>query len=426
MKDQFISARRVVDFPWYGGGWDLVTGKKTGDNKYSVSPWAFSCMNIRGSELANIPWRLTRNGKVVESHPIIDMLTNFGTESNYAEGVSATEIDLLLTGNAFWLRDFDMLKRLNPNTVEVKATRAGISSFVQTIDGQVVNTFDRDEIIYFREFNPDSDLLAGIPVMTIIKNAIGQEKEAGEYVEAFFKNDATPSLLLTTEQTISEPEMNRTLRWWKSKFGGVKKSHQPAIAGKGLKAQILSRSVKDNALIEIREQARDDICTGMRVPKVLLSMADATYANAAEARKFMIEDLILPRSKYYEDVINQDLIQKIDSSLLFEFDPGQLPILQESSTAKWDRLNEAEQSGVISKEFTRQQMGWPETSAPEMTSEQETLRAWRRKSLKAVKKGEPADVDFKTDEIALTRQAAIRAQLSKATTVSDVGKVFND
>ncbi len=33
--------------------------------------------------------------------------------------------------------------------MKVKKTASGISGFEQTIDGKVVNVFDRDEIIYF-------------------------------------------------------------------------------------------------------------------------------------------------------------------------------------------------------------------------------------------------------------------------------------
>src|SRR3990167_10875383 len=133
IRDGIYSPRsqyRVVDRPewYYPGPWELSTGKRTAGTKYSRSPWAFACMQIRGSELANLPWRLVDgSGRIVEQHPLIDMLNTFGRESIYSESVQSTEIDLLMQGKAFWLRDADLLQRLNPSTIEPKVSAAGIS-----------------------------------------------------------------------------------------------------------------------------------------------------------------------------------------------------------------------------------------------------------------------------------------------------------
>lgn len=420
------NSMRVVDIPGLGS-YDLTTGQTgwASVKQYVKSPWAFACMQIRSSELANLPWRLTRNGVVIEKHPIIDMLIQFGQESNYVESVQATEIDLLILGKGFWLRDADILQRLNANTITVKADRTGIQEFTQIIDGKVVNRFARDEVVYFREFNPAKDLEPGVPVLEVVKGAVAIEYESGLYAEAFFKNDATPSLLLTTDQTVAESEMNRVKAWWDATFKGSKKAHKVAFADKGLKATVLSTSMKDIALVTIRDQARNDICAGFRVPKILVgAMEEATYANAQEARRFMLEDVIIPRSKYFADVINAELVRKIDPSVTFEFVPQDLQILQEGANEKWKRLSDAVTQGAISLPFARAQMGWPEAAAPAevpkpapapaTTPEQAEMRAWRRKAARALGAGKGADVPFECFSIDPARQAAIRAKLPAA------------
>ncbi len=86
------TAKRVVDFPeFYDGGYTLVSGKALDGGEYAKSAWAFACISIRGEELANLPWQITRNGKVIEKHEVINLLTQFGEESNYAEVIAATE-----------------------------------------------------------------------------------------------------------------------------------------------------------------------------------------------------------------------------------------------------------------------------------------------------------------------------------------------
>jgi len=440
MKSRIVTPRNAfrADLPWTAelraGLYELTDGKRKGGGYYSKSSWANACMNIRGTELANLPWKITRNDKVIEKHPLIDMLTKFGPESNYAEAIHATEIDLLLCGQAFWLRDVDILKRLNPTTIEVIKSKDGISEFKQTIEGEVVNRFPREEVVYFREYHPDDDLGAGVAVTEVAKTDIDVENEASKYIDAFFKNDATPSLLLTTEQTVSTPEMNKVLLWWNTKFRGYRNAHKVAMADRGLKAQILSKSLKENAIIGVRDQARGGICVAYRVPSILVgNMQEATYANAQEARKFMIEDVTLPRSVYYQDTINQDLVQHVDEGVKFEFASEELHILQEDTNLKWDRLSEAERQGIVTREFVASEMGWPEPEEKEpvpeqlevsLTSEDETLRAWRRKANKSFKAGKGANVDFETDEIAESKQMAIRAKLSDSSALEDVKLAF--
>lgn len=426
---------RVVDFPSIGS-YDLVTGMGAlgAVKAYVKSPWAFACIQIRSSELANLPWRLTRNGVVVQDHRLINILTQFGEESNWSEAMQATEIDLLIHGKAFWLRDLEAVTRLNPATITVKADATGIKEFVQTINGKETNRFARDEIVYFREFNPAQDLMPGVPVLEVVKGAVAIEYESGQYAEAFFRNDATPSILLTTDQMVQEPEMDRIKAWWEKTFKGSKKAHKVAFVDRGLKAQVLSTSMKDIALVTIRDQARNDICAGFRVPKILVgAMEEATYANAQEARRFMLEDVIIPRAKYFADVLNAEMVRKEDQSVTFEFVPQDLQILQEGANEKWKRLSDAVERRAISLPFARAQMGWPETAAPAEapepaaappSAEQAEMRSWRRKAAHALRAGRAADVPFECFSITPARQETIRAQLPTAG-LADLDRIFD-
>jgi HK97 family phage portal protein len=430
MKDKIVSARRTVDLPWVDDGryYELSTGRRTLNPSYVKSAWAYACMHIRGTELANLPWQISRNGKPLKRHAIKDMLEDFGAESNYHEAMQSTEIDLCMWGAAYWLRDIDQLRRLNPQTMKVIKTRDGISGFEQKLSnpdgGEITNHFNRDEIIYFREYNPDDDLGEGIAVMEVLKGPINTEYEVEQLLQAHFKNDAIPGLLLTTDQAVPDDEASRILAWWNKRFRGSRKAGSVGVADKGLKAQILSSNMRDNAIIEVRDMARNDICVGFRVPKILIgSMSEATYANANESRKFMIEDLILPRSQMYANFINQDLVQKLDPGVMFEFVPEELPILQEDSTAKEARLASMFASGIISAEFYREEMGIEESAAPT----DETIpveKSWEKKALKAFTRSENINVPFETDVIPIDRQYVIRARLGNAKTEQDIREAF--
>jgi len=427
---ELITARKAVrvDLPWIDDGryYDLVSGRGSEQTQLAKSPWAFACMNIRGQELANLPWHIMKGEKIVESHPLIEMLTDFGPESNYQKGLCATEIDMLSYGAGYWFRDIDILKRLNPAKMKVNKTAAGISSFTFDKGGKNEQTFSRDEITYFREYHPEDDLGPGVAVMEVCKKSVNAEIEALLMVEAYFKNDAVPGFILTTDQEVSEKEANRVLAWWNARFRGSRNKGKVGVAGRGLKPTIVGSSMKDNALVEILDSARNDICVAMRVPKVLVgSMSDATYVNLSESRKFLIEDVIVPRAIEYQNIINQDLVNQVDPSVEFKFSWDELQILQEDSTLKEARLASMFSQGIISPEYYREEMGIEESAkGDEIDKAKVAEDKWERKAVKAVLRGDKADVPFETDNISIDRQHLIAARLSNAKTVEEAKRAF--
>jgi hypothetical protein len=144
--------------------------------------------------------------------------------------------------------------------------------------------------------------------------------------------------------------------------------------------------------------------------------------------------LDIPRSKYFADVINADLVQVVDPSVVFEFAPQDLQILQDGANEKWKRLSDAVVHGAISLEFARAEMGWPESAAPAkqtepapaptaLPTEEVEMRAWRRKATKALRAGRSANVPFECEVIDLDHEAAIRAALPGAG-LDDLDRIF--
>ena len=84
---------RIVDWPFSAwqreGAYELSTGQRLSSGKYAKSAWAYAAMQIRATELARLPWRIVRDDEIVENHPLQEMLTNFGRESNWAEVMGA-------------------------------------------------------------------------------------------------------------------------------------------------------------------------------------------------------------------------------------------------------------------------------------------------------------------------------------------------
>ena len=423
-----LPQRGAIDiYDWTDGRlYELTSGGSSQGamELYQRSPWAFACMQLRATELAGLPWYIEKNGKRLSRHKLYSIFEDFGPENNWYNAMMQTEMDLDMFGAAFWLRDYDEVRRLNPATIEVKKNASGIYAFWQYRDGEVVNRFERDEITYFREHNPEDDLDKGIPVMEILKGPINTEYVAEKMIKSFFENDAVPGVFLGTDMAISDEEGERVRGWWNKMFRGADKKGKVGVGDKGLKPYPVSSNFQESQLMAIRDQARNDICVGMRTPKILIgSMTDATYANAKEARKFLLEDLIVPRSTMFAKFINQDFVKFVDKDAKIVFAPEELDIFQEDEGDKHTRLKEAFDSGLITKEFYAEQMGYPSIAIPE---DEEALprKQWKDKAMKAMKRGESPAVDFETDLIPTEKQYVIRGRLQNAKSEEDVVEAF--
>jgi HK97 family phage portal protein len=393
-------------------------------------------MTLRATSLAQIPWYIKQNDSILENHALALTLQEFGQEN-----IAATEIDMLLMGAAFWLKDADRLVRLNPNTMEVLTSTKGVTGFKQTVltqGRQEVHNYSVDEVVYFREYHPTDDLGIGVAAMDVARPAILAEYEAQRYVRSFFENDAIPGLLLTTPQEVQQSELDKLRQWWAEKFQGSRNHHKVAFVDRDLTAQVLTTDLSSMALAEVRDLAHKDICTAFQVPDILVgNMTDSTYANAAEARQFLMEEVVIPRADYYADVINKQLVTPYDMNVTFEFAFDELEILQEDANAKATRLALMLDKDVIDIVYFRDEMGIPQDAGPspeevkaEKDKQMEQFQGgdagkWQRKAIKALKAGKSANVPFETDELSPALSGAIRMRLEQATTPEDVRQIFH-
>jgi len=423
---------RAVTIPWTeslkAGLYELTTGRKLSNVDYTRSVWANACMQIRAMELANLPWKIMKGDKIVEGHKIELMLRDFGRESFWEDAFASTELDKLQQGAAYWLRDVDTLKRLNPNTMKVIKTKDGISGFKQELmygDKTITNNYTREEIVYFRTYHPDDDLGPGIPVCDVVKSAINTEYEAELMMQALFRNDATPGILFSTDQHVPEEEAERIVGWFNRKFRGSRKKGKVGVVDRNLKPITgFSQTMVESEVIEAREMARTDICVGFRVSKLLVSaFINSTYSNAEESRRSLIENLIVPEAKMYANAINQDLVAQIDPSIRFEFVPEELPIMQEDENERQIRLSGMLRDGVISQEYYREEMGVPETAKPKDETVQ-VEKQYEKKAMKALARGDSPDVPFETDVLSVDRRILIAARLKNAETKEDIRRAF--
>lgn len=148
---------------------------------------------------------------------------------------------------------------------------------------QDVRTFgcDQDDMLHFPGFGFD-----GLRAMSVIqyaaRNAAGNAMAMDEYSGRFFAGGAHPSIVLSTDKRMDQPQVEMLQTAFSQKFSGVENSHRlPLVLTEGLKATPLSLNADDAQLLDARKFQVIDIARAFGVPPHLIGETSAATSWGA-------------------------------------------------------------------------------------------------------------------------------------------------
>ncbi len=438
--------KTLVSLPGWARDWKEPGVGGNASVAYSASAWLFRAVQIRGEALISAPLKLykptTDGQEEIEDHAAVRRIHEVNTEWNYSDLMRYTEGDSCIFGNAYWrLTDDDEIYRVPPSKVKLVADKTGIKGLERTDTGEMI---PRDELVIFRgAYDPESDL-SGIAPAVLASNAAMAERNTERYLAAFFANDATPGLIFSTDDTLSEADTERAQAWWTKFFKGVNNSFRAAFLGKGLKPFEVGKSPKDLALADVKEELHKTISTALGVPELLIASTNAADLTPVEmALRIFMTQTMTPRWMWYAETINAEYLlhypDLIAMGAWFEFDISEVEALRESEDAKVERVTKKLAANIITVDEAREELGYdPLPEEPKEETEEEAVEVlvgqseiatreksmWRKKAIKAIRAGKSGAVQFTSDAIPYLEAARIREGLTGAKTEADVDRVF--
>jgi HK97 family phage portal protein len=430
---------------------------------YLASAWAMRAIKIRANSIPEAKLCLyDRNGKRIKDHPALDIFSS--SDWDYSTLWRYTESGLLVHGAGYWEKERNragLVKKisyLNPSRVQPQINNSGIYQFnFNPINGGVVN-FNPVDVIHFRgEYNPVDDIQTYSAMRWAIYSAVG-ELNADKYINAFWKNGATPTTIILDENPMPPAaEISRIRALWNSLFSGSENQHKTGFLFNGQKAQTIGSNMKDLALDVVRVEMHRTVSTAIGVPELLIAAVAATDITPVEmAYKIYYNQTIFPQWKMYASALTTQLIPEFPDLVLagayFEFDTSVVQALNSEEKLVSERQKiEAEriallvEKRLLKPETAIVELGYKISDLPEEeepkpvapvvtgTAVQETeetksagndLEKWQKKSLNSLKAGKSANVKFETDSITAVEVARIQSGLATAQTKEDVLAVF--
>lgn len=206
------------------------------------------------------------------------------------------------------------LQVVDPRTMSIVSDKHGsIYRYVQhttnTTEGVI---FEPSEIIHWKRGQHPNTPLFGLPAIEPIIWEVKTDLSAMVSNYKFFENNAIPAALYIMDETLSEEELDKAVKFIKDQHGGAENRHKPsALMGvKEIKQMQLSQ--KDIEFLAGRELSRQKVCGAYGVPEFLLGYTKAVNNNNGEElfRKF-IEGTIQDEEDDFESLINDQLFVRL-------------------------------------------------------------------------------------------------------------------
>lgn len=308
--------------------------KKSSDYLDAMRGWVYIAVKAIAQEVAKIELVLyrKRGGKVdvVEEHEALDILdrvNDFQTKYDFLEG---TQVFLELVGEAFWFKAKPKnggtpkeLWLLRPDWIEIlppKKKGEFIGGFRYRVPGGNAVDYDVGDVVHFKYFNPKNPY-RGLGPLQAAAYAYDTDFFATRWNRNFFYNNAMPSIILKTEQSLKEKEIKRIKSEWRNAFGGVNNAHKFALLTGGLDIDTaLKQTFRDMEFLNLRRFSRDEIFTIFQVPKTIVAITeDVNRANAEEHRAVWFENVIKPKMAKLVAFLNEFYLPDWGDDLYFGF-----------------------------------------------------------------------------------------------------------
>jgi len=297
----------------FGGAWQRNIEVKV-ENVLTFST-VYACVTLIASDIGKLCIDLVQEDahgiwkeiEVPAFSPVLRKPNRYQTRIEFLEQWVASK---LIHGNTYVLKQRDNRQVVTALYVlDPLRCRPLVAS-----DGSVYYAIDQDDLAQVdeqRTIVPASEIihdkmvtfyhpLVGVSPISACGLAAMQGLRVQQNSEAFFKNGAMPSGVLTAPGVIADETAKRLKDLWDSQYSGQNVG-QVAVLGDGLKYEQMTMSAVDAQLIEQLKWTAENVCQAFHVPTYMVNVGPAPAYNNVEALS----------QQYYSQTL-QSLIEKIE------------------------------------------------------------------------------------------------------------------
>lgn len=337
----------------------------------------YSSITNISREGANVPLKVWKKNKVnirdeCIDHPVNELLDKPNGLLNRFELIERAIAFPLLAGDSYIWKDKALgspkapvrrLIHLRPDLVSVTSKSGGDDRIFKRRDGSKSHTFQDDEIIHFKRFNPFTPF-KGLPPTVPSNGSMLLELYLTEYAKDFFQNAVVPSMMFgTDEKNVSDVTIERFKHEIGKRFQGPGKHHNPIVLYSGLKPLKHEKALPtDSSYTDVTAMIRQNVYKNMGAFDMLALDKGLSGEGLSTATKYFWYKTMFPIFTTVEQTMTNSLLNEYtgtDSNCFFEFDRFNIPALRDDITEESLGFFRLIMSETLSKQEVRVRLGYP-------------------------------------------------------------------
>ncbi len=301
----------------------------------------------------------------VTNHPFLILLDSPNPFYDSLLLQSSTIADLMLTGNAYWLKIRSEAGRVvqlwwaPSSMIEPKWPTDGsqyISHYEYKPGGKVLN-IPPEDVVHFRDGLDPQNTRKGISPLRSLFREVFTDDEAANMTAALLKNTGVPGIVIAPDAkggvSVSAEDARETKKWFMQNTTGDKRG-EPLIMSGPTKVSQYGFSPDQMKMRDLRKIPEERISAVLGIPAIVAGLGAgldrSTFANYKEAREAAYESTVIPTQRLTGAVMKRQLLVDFEDDVMpwtVGYDLSDVRILQEDENEKVKRVNNMVMGGYV-------------------------------------------------------------------------------
>jgi len=323
--------------------------KKMQTEGYEQNIVVYRCVNMIAEELAKVPFVLFQNEKKIDSHRLLNLLSNPNPMQSKTEYFIDVISQKLITGNAYieaaGTEEVNntplFLYSLNPEKIEIKHGVNSIPHGYEFKDNGrsiifPVSITGDSNILHLKSFSASNIFYGFSPIQAAAYN-IDQLNFSNKWNNNIFKNGCNLGGVFETGDLT--PDQVKDLQSSLQKFRGAE-SKRDIILPSGVKYTQMGLTQNDMNFVEGIKMSAQFIAFAYGVPYDLVNTDQAKYENLEKAKELLWDNAVKPNLEHIITELNAWLVPRFGAGLRLGYDEDAVEAIVTKRARKRKSLDE--------------------------------------------------------------------------------------
>lgn len=295
----------------------------------------FAAIQVRARFLSEIEFKFQNLGdRRLFGSPLLRLLEQPWPNGTTGELVVRMEQDASIAGNAYIHRTPNGLQRLRPDWVQIVTDGYEPMGYLYTPGGTGQGTLlPVEDVAHYAPIPDPEAQYRGMSWLSPIAREIMSDRAQEEHRNRFFRNAATPNMIIKVEQALSADDRQVIEQAVARKYENVENAYKTMIVDRGADVQVVGNSMTEMGYADVQGVGEVRIAAAAGVPPQLLGtqlgLKSSTFTNYTQSFRFFADGTIRPLWRQMAGAL--ETIVDVPAGARLWYDDRFVPALQQDA-----------------------------------------------------------------------------------------------